>query len=324
VSPREARFDHHLLEPRHWPTWSALAVFRTLSLLPYTWQLALGRALGRLTGRWSQFRRHVVRANLALCLPELSDRERMDLERRVFESFGMGLVEEAMAFWLPTERLRALGRIEGEANLRAALAPGKGVILLACHMTSLEVCGRLACLFLPDVAAAFSYRENKNPVLDSVLRRAREHHCGGAAPRSDPRAMVRYLKANRMLWFAPDQDYGRKHSVFVPFFGVPAATITTLSRIARLSGAAVVPFQNQRLPQGRGYLLRFAPALENFPSRDDTQDALRVNQVIERWIRETPEQYLWTHRRFKTRPPGHLKLYLPKRGGTRRRPGEPA
>jgi len=324
VSSPESTLSRRSLGPRYWPTWSAVAVFRTLSLLPYAWQLALGRGLGRLTGRWAHFRRHVVRTNLGLCFAELDDRARMDLERRVFESFGMGLVEEAMAFWLPTQRLRPLGRLEGEANLRAALAQGRGVILLASHMTSLEICGRLACLFLPDVPPAFSYRENKNPVLDSVIRRAREYHCGGAAPRSDPRAMVRYLRANRMLWFAPDQDYGRTHSIFVPFFGVPAATITTLSRIARLSGAAVVPFQNQRLPDGRGYLLRFAPALENFPSGDDARDALRVNRVIERWVRAAPEQYLWTHRRFKTRPAGQLRLYMPKRGRTRRWPGEPA
>ncbi len=324
MNSADSGLRRHYLRPKYWPTWAGVGLFRLLCLFPYRWQLSFGRVLGRRIGHWSHFRRHVTRTNLALCFPELDDRQRMDLERRVFESFGMGVMEEAMAFWMPDARLQPLARVEGEANLRAALARGKGVVLLAAHTTSLDICGRLASLSVPDVGSAFSYRENKNPVLDSVIRRSRERFGGGAAPRSDPRSMVRYLRENRMLWFAPDQDYGPQHSVFVPFFGTAAASITALSRIVRMSGAAVVPFQTQRLPNGRGYLVRFAPALEGFPSGNDTRDASRVNRLIEGWVKAAPEQYLWTHRRFKTRPPGQLRLYRPKRGRIRRRPGEPA
>jgi KDO2-lipid IV(A) lauroyltransferase len=296
-----------------------LGLSRLVTFLPYRWQLGMGRVLGRAIGRYSHYRRHVVRTNLEICFPELGDRERLDLERRVFESFGMGLLEMAFAWWVPERRIRHLARVEGKENLDRALARGKGVLLLSSHVTSLEICGRLMQHY---VKTAFSYRQQKNPLVDTMMRRRRDHWSTGGAPRNDPRSMVRYLRQNRVLWFAPDQDYGSEHSAFVPFFGTPAATITSLSRIAQISGAAVVPFHNRRLAQGEGYLLRFEPALQDFPGNDPAADALRVNRIIEGWIREDPSQYFWVHRRFKTRPPGQLKLYRPKRGRQRRLPGE--
>lgn len=296
-----------------------LGLFRLATFLPHHWQLALGRVVGRGIGRHSDYRRHVVRTNLEICFPELSDRERLDLERRVFESFGMGLVELGIAWWSSDGRITHLARVEGKDNLDRALARGRGVLLLSCHMTCMEICGRL---MQRHVKTSFSYRPQKNPLVDTVMRRRRDRWSTGGAPRSDPRSMVRYLRQNRVLWFAPDQDYGRGHSEFVPFFGTPAATITTLSRIAQISGAVVVPFHNRRLDDGQGYLLRFEPALEGFPGSDPVADALRVNRILEGWIREDPSQYLWIHRRFKTRPPGQLKFYRPKRGRERRLPGE--
>jgi KDO2-lipid IV(A) lauroyltransferase len=294
-------------------------MFRLLALQPYTWQLAVGRWLGRLARRHSDYRRHVVRTNLEICFPELDDFQRLELERRAFESFGMGVAEMATARWTPHRRLETLGQVEGIEHLQAALARGKGVLLLSAHMTCLEMCGYL---LQRRIKTGFSFREQKNPLLDLVLRRTRERRAGVGTPRGDPRSMVRQLRQNQVLWFAPDQDYGSRHSVFVPFFGIPAATITSLSRIARMSGAAVVPFQNTRLPGGQGYRLRFEPALEGFPGEDPAADARRVNRILERWIREDPPQYLWSHRRFKTRPPGQLKHYRPKRGREPRRPGE--
>jgi len=296
-----------------------LGLFRLATLLPYRWQLGLGRVLGRIIGQHSDYRRHVVRTNLEICFPELSDRQRLDLERRVFESFGMGLIELGIAWWLPDRRIAHLARVEGTENLDRALARGKGVLLLCSHVTCLEICGRLMQHY---VKTAFSYRRQKNPLLETIMRRSRDRWSTGGAPRTNPRSMVRYLRQNQVLWFAPDQDYGWEHSVFVPFFGTPAATITTLSRIAQISGAAVIPFHNRRLEGGKGYLLRFEPALEGFPGTDPEADAEQINRILEGWIREDPSQYLWIHRRFKTRPPGQLKFYRPKRGRERRRPGE--
>jgi KDO2-lipid IV(A) lauroyltransferase len=296
-----------------------LGLFRIATVLPYRCQLGLGRGLGRAIGGYSDYRRHVVRTNLEICFPELSDRQRLDLERRAFESFGIGLLELGIAWWLPDRRIAHLAHVEGKEHLDRALARGKGVLLLCSHVTCLEICGRL---MQHQVKTAFSYRTQKNPLLEAVMRRARERWSTGGAPRTNPRSMVRYLRQNQVLWFAPDQDYGREHSVFVPFFGTPAATITTLSRIAGIGGAAVVPFYNRRLESAKGYLLRFEPALEDFPGGDPAADAARVNRILEGWIREDPSQYLWIHRRFKTRPAGQLKFYRPKRGRERRRPGE--
>ena len=296
-----------------------LGVARALSLLPYSAQLSLGRTLGYSVGRFSAYRRHVVRTNLEICFPGLDDRHRMDLERAVFGSFGMGVFETFMAWWWPEHRLAGLARVEGVENLAAAQDRGTGVLLVSAHMTCLELCGRL---LQQQVKTAFVYREQQDPLLETIWRRTRDRYSRGGATRHDLRTMIRILKRNEVLWFAPDQDYGAKHSTFVSFFGVPAATVTSVSRLAKISGALVVPFQTQRLPGAKGYLLRFEPALEEFPGGDRDADAQRINRIIERWIREDPEQYLWSHRRFKTRPPGQLKYYRPKRGRERRLPGE--
>ena len=180
------------------------------------------------------------------------------------------------------------------------------MILLSAHFTSLEIGGRLLALRAPFHVL---YREHKNPVFESVMRRARERHFEKAIPREDMRGLLRSLKENRAVWYAPDQNYGGEHSVYVPFFGVPAATITTTSRIARISGAAVVPFFPRRLGHGRGYRLILHPPLEDFPGEDPAADAARINRLIEAEIRKAPEQYLWVHRRFKTHPDGKNVLY---------------
>jgi len=307
------------LGPRHWPTWLLLGIFRVLTMLPYSAQLALGRTLGRTAARFSSFRRHVTRTNLEICFPELDDRRRLDLERAAFESFGMGVLETFMAWWWSDRRLCRLGRIEGLEHLRAAQRLGKGVLLVSAHMACLEIGGRL---LQPLVRTGFVYREQKGPLLNALWQRRRERFARGGASRQDVRAMLRMLRGGQVLWFAPDQDYGPRHSTFVPFFGVPAATVTSVSWLARLSGASVVPFHNRRLPEGGGYLLRLEPALQAFPGEDEAADARRLNEIFERWIREDPAQYLWGHRRFKTRPPGQLKYYRPKRRRQRSLPGE--
>lgn len=312
--------QRRFLTPRYWGTWLALALFRVVVALPYSAQMAFGRWLGRLIGRYSGYRRHVVRTNLELCFPHWDDRKRMDIERQTFESFGMGLVEEGLAWWVPDRRLRGLAHVEGWEHLHRALRQGRGVLLLTAHLTSLEICGRL---MQSEVKTAYTYRQHENPLLDVIIRRGRNRRSAGGVPNTDARALVRFLRQNRALWIAADQDFGAEHSIFVPFFGIPAATLPVLSRLARLSGAAVVPFQNMRQPDGKGYLLRFEPPLAGFPSDDVAADARRMNEIIERWVAEAPEQYLWTHRRFKTRPAGGLKFYKPKRRATGRRPGEP-
>jgi KDO2-lipid IV(A) lauroyltransferase len=255
---------------------------------------------------FSARRRHIAETNIRLCFPELTPRARARLVRDHFASLGISMLEVAMGWWASERRLRTLGQVQGLEHLQQALAHGKGVILLSAHFTCLELGGRLLALHAP---FHVMYRPHENPVLEHVQRSNREAHFERAIPRDDPRAMLRSLKQNKAVWYAPDQNYGHKHSVFAPFFGVPAATSTATARLARVSGAAVVPFFPIRRGDGRGYDLTLLPALEDFPSDDVAADTARINRLIEDHVRKAPEQYLWAHQRFKDRPAGSPALY---------------
>jgi KDO2-lipid IV(A) lauroyltransferase len=301
-TPRLATLAH----PRQWPVWLGVGLGRIAARLPYAWQMACGRLIGQLALHLMPHRRHVARVNLSLCFPELSDGERLQLLRDHFGSLGIGLVETAMAWWAPEHRLHSLARVQGLEHLHNALRGGRGVILLSAHFTTLELGGRLLAMRVPFHVL---YRQHKNPLFEYIMEERRRVHFERAIPRSDMRSLLLSLKNNMPVWYAPDQNYGREQSVFAPFFGIPAATITATARVARASGAAVVPFFPERLPDNGGYQLTLYPALSDFPSGNDSADARRINAVIERAIREMPAQYLWAHRRFKTRPPGQPDVY---------------
>lgn len=294
------------LAPRHWPAWLVLGLLRLAVALPYPWQLGLGRALGWVLRHTMRRRRHIAEVNLSLCFPELSPALRWQTLREHFASLAISQLETAMAWWLPAGRLRPLSRIEGLEHVARLRRQGRPVILLGAHFTTLDIGVRLLALELPLDAM---YRELKIPLYDIVMRRGRERYLGRVIPRGDVRAMVRSLKELRPVWYAPDQNYGREHSVFAPFFGVPAASLTVTARVARLSGAAVLPFFQVRLPAAQGYRLQILSPLENFPGGAPEADAARINGVIEAMVRQAPAQYLWVHRRFKTRPPGNLDVY---------------
>jgi KDO2-lipid IV(A) lauroyltransferase len=302
--PESRRF----LAPRYWPTWLGFGLSWLITRLPYRWQMGLGRWLGRLSLVIGKRRAHIARVNLRLCFPDMSEAEREELVRRHFESLGMSVLETAMCWWLPEQRLRRLARMDGMEHLEAALSRGKGALLLTGHFTTLEMGAHLMALHVPIAAM---YREHKNPLFEAAQRRAREKHAvaGGIIGRGDIRGTLRSLKKGLPVWYAPDQDYGRRHGIFVPFFGVPAATVVATSRLANMSGAPVVPYFPQRLADGTGYRVRVEPPLADFPSGDIERDTRRINALIEERIGDMPEQYLWSHRRFKTRPPGEPSVY---------------
>ena len=250
--------------------------------------------------------RHTSEINISLCFPELSGRDRHRLLDAHFASIGIALVETALGWWGPDRRLGKLATLTGHEHLQAALQQGRGAILLSAHFTTLEIGGRLLSLYTPFHVL---YRSHKNPVIETLQRRSRRRRFEKAIPRGDPRAMLASLKQNRPVWYAPDQDHGIENSLFVPFFGIPAATLTATSRLARVSGAPVVPFFQRRLPGARGYELTLLPALEDFPGENIEQDTRCIMKLIETRIRQQPEQYLWVHRRFKTRPPGEPPVY---------------
>lgn len=251
-------------------------------------------------------RREIARHNINACLTYLSQDERDALVRAHFEALGIGALEMALCWWGTDERLRSLADPVGLEHLETALSRGKGVILLSAHFTCLEMGARLLCLYTP---LHVMYRKNENPFWDEVLYRGRSGPAEHVFSRQDVRALIRSLRNNKAVWFAPDQvPKERKDAALVPFFGEPAVTNTATSRIARITGAAVVPYFPRRMPDGR-YRMSFGAPLEGFPSGDPAQDALVFNRLVEEQVRKAPEQYFWIHRRFKARPPEYADLY---------------
>jgi KDO2-lipid IV(A) lauroyltransferase len=307
VPPSTRRFHWQYLAPRYWPIWLGLGLMKLMAALPFPWQLVMGGQIGRWIGKAARRRRRIAKINLELCFPELSPRQRSELLDAHFAALGIGLFETAMAWWAPDEKLRGLARVEGIEHLQRALDRGKGVILLTGHFTTLELGARFITWHQPFHAM---YRSHKNLLYEAVMRRERERRSRfPPLPHEDLRGLLRAFRKGRAVWYAPDQNHGGRNSVFVPFFGIPACTITATSRLAALSGAAVVPYFPRRLPGTNGYEVVVLPALDNFPSGDVVDDTRRINEMLEQHIRQVPEQYLWVHRRFKTRPPGSPNLY---------------
>lgn len=295
------------LSPRYWHTWLGLGLLRISLLLPYPLMLALGRGLGGLLYHIAAKRRHVAQTNLRLCFPDLSEQERNRLARESFIAAATSLFEGALSWWGSDVRLKKLYRIEGLEHLEQARSDGKGVLLLGGHYTTLEISGRFLAYHVEGLQPI--YKPAKNPLFEAVMAGSRKRLFDDLVPSSDLRRIVRNLKQGKVMWYAPDQDFGRRQSVFAPFFGFPTATLTTTARLAKLSGAPVVPYYSERLPGSEGFLVKLLPPLEGFPSGDDLADATRTNEILETQIARVPEQYLWLHKRFKTRPEGESRVY---------------
>jgi Kdo2-lipid IVA lauroyltransferase/acyltransferase len=290
--------------PRHWPTWLAVGAGWLLAGLPWPLQRRLGAALGRLLRLVLRSRRRVAERNLALCLPELDDAGRRRLLEESFRDLGIGVFEFLRAWWGRIEPQRRGATIEGVEILQRLRAEGRGVIMISGHFMTLELCGRLLCDFVP---VAGMHRAHDSPAMEWAVMRGRLRYACAMFRREELRPAIRHLKAGGILWYAPDQDMRGKDAVFAPFFAIPASTITATHQLARLTGAAVVPFFHRR--DGDRYLLRVAEPLAGFPSADPVADSSRVNAAVEAMVREAPSQYLWIHKRFKRRPPGAAEVY---------------
>jgi len=306
------RFRRYFLHPRFWPLWLGLGGLWLVVQLPYGTLLRLGRWLGLGMYRVASERRRVAARNLELCFPQMPPIERKRLLKENFVSTGIAFFEMAMSWWWPQARLAKLAHIEGLEHLQAAQRDGEGAILMALHFTTLEIG---AALLGQRHTIDGMYREHRNALFDFVQRQGRERHNPDslAVEREDVRGMIKLLRKGRAIWYAPDQDYGAKQSIFVPLFGIEAATVTATTHFARLGKARVIPFTQRRLEDGSGYRLVLHPPLEGFPGESEAADALRINQWVEQAVTECPEQYLWAHRRFKSRPAGAPKLYDKRR-----------
>lgn len=288
-----------LYHPRFWLTWFGIGVLRLVALLPYRAILLAGPTVGRLYAHLLPKRKAIARINIDLCFPERSEQWRARLLRESFDSLGISLLEAPLAWWGAPRRISQLAQVHGLAHLQRALESGKGVLLLSAHMNSPEFGNRLLLSIQPFMGM---YRPSDNPVLEKVIAGARSKWSQGIIPRHNVRALIRALKQGHAVWYAVDQNTNRKESVFVNFFGIPASTNSATARLAKISGAVVVPFRAIRRDDGRGHDLFLEPPWEHFPSGDLLADTQRVNDLVERWVRETPQQYLWIHRRFRTRP----------------------
>lgn len=302
----QARFPwQQFIHPRFWPTWTGLAVLRLLTLLPYPVQLGIGSRLGRLAQRLLKRRVHIARTNIGLCFPHLSAEQQQQLLDNHFAAIGMGLFEIALSWWGSDEELRALVEIDGLEHLQQARKEEVGVVLVTGHFSTLELAGHM--LSLHNHMGAM-YRPMKNALMDLITLRARSRRLSPVFKRDDIRTMTRCLRQGNAIFYAYDQNYGLDHALFLPFFGVPAATITTTSRFASMGRARVIPYFPERHADGR-YTIRVLPPLDNFPSGDEAADTLRLNTLLEQAILLAPEQYFWIHRRFKTRPKGEPAVY---------------
>lgn len=299
MNPINARSASLSTRLSSWATWVLLGLLRVVALLPYRVQLNLGSIFGFALYHLARKRRRIASINLELCFPELEEDERRKLLRRHFRALGRGMLESVWLWWAKEPQLRKLAHIQGLEHLEAVRARGRGVIALSAHFTSLEMGATMLSLFVP---TRFMYRPHRNPVLDRFIYGRRMRWTDKSMRRNDARGMIRSLRDGKVVWYAQDQNTSRKEAVFVDFFGQIASTNSATARLAKLTGAAVIPYCTVRREDGSGYDLILEPALEDFPSGDIEADTRRINDVVERWVKKYPDQYLWVHRRFRTRP----------------------
>lgn len=298
-----------LWHPRYWLTWLGFGLLWLSAQLPQSLRLFCGHLLGGLLWRFAKHRRHITEVNLRLCFPELDEQAQRRLVRQTLDANATGLLETAWSWWGRQHDWLSRMHLEGRDILQDAQAQGRGVLMLGGHFSNLDLAGQ-AMGHLVDMDVI--YRRAKNPVSDYLILKHRQRVFPHVIERSDMRRVIRSLKQGRVVWYAPDQDYGPQHAVFAPFFGIPAATITAGNRLMAINDSPVVFLSHQREADGR-YCLRIEAMPDGFPSGDETADATTMNRVLETAIRRHPEQYMWVHRRFKTRPAGEPAFYRKSR-----------
>ncbi len=313
------QFRLSLLHPRYWGTWLFFGVWFLIAQLPFRVQIWMAKGLGALMYRFAKQRRHIAEKNIQLCFPQLSEKDQQQLVSDNFTSTAFAFFETGIAWFWAQSRLKKLFDVEGLEQLQQYQDKNQGALLLILHFTTLEMWGVACNQLLNNID--MTYRPHRNPVYDLIQSKGRARHnpTSSVIAVGDVRGMVRSLRSGNFISYFPDQDHGVKHSVFAPFFGQPTATVTALARLIKMSRVPVVPLMCVRDIDGSGYSLRVLPAWENYPSGDDEVDARTLNQHVEACILEQPDQYLWIHRRFKSRPEGSLPVYdLPKRRSRKR------
>ncbi len=298
-----------LLRPRYWPSWIGYVFLRVAAILPLQLIWVAGGVVGEVIYMLHAERRNVALVNIRLCFPQLPDHARKSMARRHFREFVRAALAVPIAWWGPVRRLERLVHCRDCHYFDDALAEGRPIILLVPHFVGVEI-GGMYLASAGDPQFIDMYKRPKNPLFDYMIWKGRFRFGGMLIERFEGlKPAIRGLKQGMVFYYLPDQDPGSRGSVFVPFFGVPAATLTALGRLAAITDAVVIPCFTRQLPYGRGYEVIFRPPLDNFPSGDELADARRMNEEIEAGVSAMPEQYFWVHKRFKTRPPGVPEYY---------------
>lgn len=301
------KFYWAFLLPQYWGIWIAIVLLMLLAILPWAIQHRLAILLGNIAFKRLKSRRKTTVRNLEVCFPEWTAEQVQDNARQVFVDMMIGVFETLNAWYSP-QWFKGRVSIEGLEHIQNAQAKGQGILLLGTHSTLLDAGGYLcAQYFEPDVV----YRPQNNPLLDMLIYRCRGTIYKAQIDHDDMRGLIRHLKEGDAIWYSPDQDFGLKQGVMAPFFGTPAATVTAHRRLLKISKAVAIPlyfYRHGDIKDPRYHVL-IEPAVENLPSTDELDDAIRVNKIIENQLRIAPTQYMWFHRRFKTRPDGYEKIY---------------
>ena len=295
------------LAPKYWPLWLAIGLLRLTVYLPNPVIHAMGTACGLLMYYLMPSRRRVARINLKQAYPDYSSQKIEALSKKAFKNLGISIFEMGIAWFETSETLKQRCQIEGKEHLDKAMANNKGVILLTGHFTSLEMGARLIGFYTKKYNGVF--KQARNPLFNAIMVHYRSKFGDELFDNKNARGITRGLKNGHATWFAPDQDFRWQETVFSPFLGGIASTLTATAKLARITGAPLLPFYPVRLEKGKGFKLIVLPPLQDFPTGDIQADCARVNKTIEAMIHDNPEQYLWSHKRFKRQPDGRPSIY---------------
>ena len=303
----KASFNSSFLQPRYWSTWCLLGINRLCVYLPRRWALGVGGVLGVLFLKLNAKRRRITRINIEMCFPELNETQRESLVREHFRCYGQSVVDFGLIWWASEKKLDQLTDIKGLEEFRNLVEADRNIILLTPHAIGMDFGGVAVSRLHPTVSMM---KPLKNELLNYFVLRGRERYPSTRIVMRDDglRPMIRGIRNHQACYYIPDEDFGAESSVFVPFFGIPTATLPTLGRMTQITNAAVVPCFTCLTDNGR-YEVTLKPALENYPSGDIEQDAQRMNMELEQGLRAMPAQYMWTLRWFKTTVDGSESPY---------------
>jgi KDO2-lipid IV(A) lauroyltransferase len=295
------------LKPKYWGIWIGVGLANLFVLLPYKLQLFIGQSLGRVAYPFLKRRKEITLINLKLCFPEKSDEERIEIAKRSFEGMGMAMVETGIAWFMSDERFARIPVRIQRTEFTKLCNNNESILACGGHFTPMEVIGRAIGTTFPG-KFHLVYQPHKNPLMEYLQTKYRGRYAT-QVPRKNVRALLKILKTGKVLWYAPDQDFGNeKSSIFVPFFNIPAATLTAATFLVGKSDAVMVPCYFFR-DEHYGYELFEGGVWRDFPGETAYDDAVRYNHFLEWAIRQKPEDYLWQHRRFKTRPGDEERFY---------------